>query len=1119
MTFFSKYTPHAWLLAVALCAGCSFQPSNPAEETAPVGTWFLTPVQVVSSENTASDPVWALPNERTYRLKACVRDSVTSLPRIGEEIRLVSPTETRVERLDPEGCFYWAQSLDYLFLADETFGETVWQVQLGAEKQTLRLALNPWKDGTAGLVDLGHSENSLVRKLAPPEKALQAFRSVPIAGQSNLVVQSMETPVWPAPHQTDGASLLPATLRMAVVATHLGIDDKPIETALARGDLRFRGYLAEADAEGNETVVAVLSQPAHTSLQQGWLEVKAEFKALQPANPAHEKILYFELIPADSGAGVMPAFRRIALGSGQKIPEAVSAHTFQTLVVQTATVAPNATAKPAAAVPLFRVVSYRASRAAGAQVANNWQATAPLVFEVCLRPGFDLSPRAAEQLVGKPFEVRWSTASNAANANALVLAKVQDDGCVRWKQSIEYPFAAEETYWPGMIELKSRAPDFAGLRFDIPYEVNPWRSNEFVGWDTRELGPAPRNPIPGPGQLVIDEYTASHEGTWQHRVDRYLQLLLVRKVRFRLSPKLFRPYSFDHGASVRVDLPQGLRMQLDASFRRADRKSVSEGLEKIASDADYLSGFQTQALQTAAGVADALGGVAIPFIHLALWEARVQSRLALTAVGALVAPVPAVRDGLFNGIPLRNDQDGKILVEPEPVDAANSQANVLAPVEKTAVPYPEGTAYFVNHPWKDAPLKMYVDLLKTYAKVNLRQSTEVPSPETLDLATATQAAKALCPKSNAPSGANNVATNRAGQAYQQSAEDCLKQPLKYFHVSALRIVDNVKPETRVIKATHSTSEISATFFNERKFSASVIQGESNRTSFQVGTQARLGYDKNGNGATAFTTFLHDNQQYESEEGVFSQDWRNGNRGSNKTQLEKKDIELEIHGTYQNCMVVRPLPPAVTVFNAELSLKCGPLEEGTFSEFYYSFEDVANHYVSALIDTGDMNQRGWRKILRGQDSFQAFDRLLSDATRYFVLKKIESFHDGLEYTLQATLASPLSRHRLYQDGGVFPGVSDAVEYSDVQWSDLEIRQASDRLAQGLVDRGKRPALAARYAYCYATELAATVPHGEYRKNSESVNKYTAQLIASGTEARCKQFAEDPRWDKPEQEVKP
>jgi hypothetical protein len=1161
------------ILAIAsFLAGCSFQkPSSdaPAQTQTAVASWLLTPVVLESSEGSASDS-WGLPANRTYHFKTCARDKATQQARVGQTFTVESGSglgQVLSIQADAEGCLRWTRTVSFRYLASETYVEILENIHSGAELQVVHVAVNPWRSGAAGALDLSTTDRASLVRLSNSIEALsdtshlaESLKQSSI--QSNLQVPSLQLDL-PEPEQDGSHSVQRASLRLQVSALRPALEGTWEEAALARGDIRIRAVLIEkVKGVANPAPFALLQAPPKTTLEQGWLESELLFQLQRAREQGSELDLVIQLVPAPSPTGILPWKGIFLVSASEKQsgkPMILPATDPTPLdAVFSATEAPpkGAVAAEANESVSALVIGKTSARATAPRIGENWQAVSEVVFDACLLGATQLRAAAPKQA----FAVQWA---RGGKWDPRFEARVISDeaGCVHWKQPIEFPYAGAETYWDGSIIVKSIGGQYEGAQATRLSAVNPWQTGTHLFWDSESLGAPPVNPeADKPASLVLSRYDISQKGDWEYLVDTFLQLVQKREVNVSLYPVLHRPYSFDK-APKNVEIPLAAKLRIKGKLSRASGKSRLKGAERRVSDPGFISSFETLSKVSRVDRLDATGAFAIPFLDLHWLELGIHFELNVTAESAVVAPQPARALGLFNGLMLRNQQESKNLIDLADGQPLPSQPKGLTETEKAWLSYggdAGGTTYYVDHPFKQPPLHQLAEYWSHYSPVELqvvdtdenlalpatgsitsRVVTKVPdqnaiweflehsqisseyyetTPEPLQAATVKKMLAPFCLKSTAT--ARTSPQSKALASSKQAHASCEEDPNRYFSLHTFTVFESVKEEARKIQGVRGSSSIASTFFNERKFTESKVEGHSDRISRQFGAFSKSGYGRFDSSFVPLqVSITKDDQVYSNDEAIYAKDTRSGLRGSNQVALERTGLELEFDATTRECVAVLPLPSTQSQWKTPIHIFCASKKNKTYRERWYTLSDGVA--ANTLVDSGDEELRGWYKALRGNDAFAAFDRLLSDSIRDLKLNKIESFHDGVDRLVGGVLKLPPKRSRakngdeevlrdpvtarLFADGSIFIGVWGMQEYSGVMWNESEIRNLVDICTDDLIAKQVELTVATRYCRCFYTEAAQTWQHGIFTESSQSAKDNTRLLHDSGTYEWCRGFA--------------
>ena len=138
---------------VSALAGCGAKSSNARGAT----DFSILPIEVVSSESQRPGSAVDSTQTKVYHLKACVIDIGSVKPIVSQAFTLGSETSQNHLVTDSQGCLFWEESIQFRYLSSEAY-QTLTRTLFGESpyrgQQELRLAFDPWKDGSSSFVDL-----------------------------------------------------------------------------------------------------------------------------------------------------------------------------------------------------------------------------------------------------------------------------------------------------------------------------------------------------------------------------------------------------------------------------------------------------------------------------------------------------------------------------------------------------------------------------------------------------------------------------------------------------------------------------------------------------------------------------------------------------------------------------------------------------------------------------------------------------------------------------------------------------------------------------------------------------------------------------------------------------
>lgn len=1130
-------TSRFWLFAtLGVLSACSFQGQNPqsAGEKNPAAAGFdLTQISVETVEPAGSVAHWGWPSLRQYHLKTCLIDRGTGV-RLARAVTLTldHPSENGTpisKTTDPEGCLHWNEAVSFAYLKDEGFSLKQVRFAMGQDAMTVPLAINPHSLGSDAVADLRFTQRTLQE--AGTTRSTQNLRVTKVHGGVVKVTENKLT--------------LEPTFE--IKAQRRGLNNPEILETVLGSDFRIDGEVLEM--VGANAAVLYRGQGKIIGNLNGVLVAQFELDLNKALETQSQLQLRFTLTPEGSDSGLSSysgsVITQVGARSFDSAPESWNQEPLRSV---------DPPAVPLPALPPqhatgFQIGNSLISRGQERPLAKDCTITTFATATVCFQHAFPFG----EPIVNKAFQLSvHSEASDALKVEVLEGARTTDiKGCAHFPLKLQYPWADTERFIGVTLTTTSRSTVYPGVQREIQVHINPWQEGEGFFWNTAMQGAVQFEPAKKPS-IYIDgkrlDTTAAKRTFW---LDKNLQLVSLRRLLLDFGGQLHREGSYKNPHRFE-NLKPGFPVKLTGLLRPL---SNSRDQEKIGT----LSAFEYSTKVERDGKVRADVVFPTRFIDSNLVEGATELEVVVTPLCPTHNPEASSWKGDI--VLSRTRMQGDL----RPTRLTESQSR---PEIAQALPnafthsFTNGTGFAPELPVKGRPIRLLYDhfeklgpirYLETDSKLSGWHQLLAPynsakwdAPRSLEwvrlasdvfdgkrpLNELNSMLQPLCGGSalNLPKNATEETVAKAKKLASDLTAVCKKTPTMFYQFSQFTIIEELRSQPRIVDAKFPSIQLSATFFSEDKLSSIKRAGTTDQSTLTYfGWTAKLGLEQFGSGASIQTGFSRDNVRYTTNETAYSRDDRDGLRQGTSYFLDGFMEELEFDAEFRRCALIRPLPTTQAVWTGPALYFCGPLvtanQKNTeitpvktppLREKWYEIRDGRANVESSHTDNSVPEERGWFKVLRGEEHYYALESLFKDGTRNFELKRIGSTLPHLEANLKALQEWDARANQARLDGGTFSGLLRYAENSGLKWTQVELdTYVHQCVAQFDEQRSKAPKnRIARYCQCDAASMARYWTHEEFlqvKKASEDRKEnwkfWKSELSQVRTVSRqlCEKFA--------------
>ncbi len=707
-----------------------------------------------------------------------------------------------------------------------------------------------------------------------------------------------------------------------------------------------------------------------------------------------------------------------------------------------------------------------------------------------------LDPLTGMGVPAQPFDVVLATSPQWPEREAGTVVVSGINGEIRYQGQLTYSDLNPESYLHRYLLIRSRGPLHTGSITVVPVHINPWQRGElFYRDDKRDGQPEYAARSEQRSELVLPPtFTTAFLGRDFH-IDDHLQLTALRRYSVVLNPSLIRPNA--QGDYRPGALRPGTRFRLQVLLLDPkDNRAPLNG---------FLAGWEGEVVTGRQGEILANFTLGVGFADEPRLDSRTRLHLELTPIGnSELGPLPVQLETTFTANPLQDTSAN------QQVTSETAAATRTMPASyTTAMATPEGASFVVRTRWEQTPLQLYARFWSGYGPlVTLADGTlpdETWKPWTDARLPPTVQDPLLKALSSKTVNATALLTPFCAKLVKVDQPLCKQRPETFFHFSQFDVVEKaLQPTPRIVADRRSQISLAASYFNEAQISNRTLEGDKELLQHIHGSSSKAGYELWANGSTVYKSFNINEETYASVEVAVGDSQRSRVSIDERLPLIKEEIKLGFKVALRHCAVIRPLRFSRGPHPLDTFLLCSRSEQKETTESWFSIRDRFS-LPASFGDPRNPEERGWSKLVRGWERFQVFSKALSDPTRQYAFVRITPFLDALDTLGAGAFYSEPEQERLTRDGGIFPGVLDYRENTQLQWSQSQLQQLTTTCEESF--SGQSDTVKARgkhFCRCTYETAARRWPFEAYIEN---VTTYNALLKAEGTDDRCLAYARE------------
>lgn len=553
---FSKFSSTLLLLAVtAFLNACS----NKVEQAdaGKIATFYVDSVEG-SSEISKVDAVYAIPKERLYNFKACIKDIMQSKAIQAQSFKVLGGEEEQVVETDEQGCLNWNETVEYNFLGQSNYikiSRTIVANGLHKGATDVQFAINPWS----------HGEDA--SKVIDPKKKSVVALSQETEGSSAFLADSVRSPLWAITPRvsiveqefsaTGAKMLLKFQTKLSLVLKNSA--QQNVQYPVNNGSFDVEMVLYNAVIENGKESLLPIAHATENSVTFTQDTLIAEFPFTLNSLPNKGQIYLGIKVSASSQDIGLDPFEGVYMVSNtpsvkiEGFPVPVKGQTYSAVKAALVGEQPatktdkkddkkdskEAEVKPGLEIEKLDIRFFKI----GSETTTDRQ-----VFynvKACIKSNLDKRPIRDEV-----FSVQTSAGKN------VVSLKSSQEGCISWDDSIWHKVFGSERFIKRSVVI---AHSGFNLNKKIEIIINPWDSGSNFGRDERfveDFNSVNINPSNENAKIHFDNYNFSVVN-YKYEINKNLDLSLIKNGILALSAKVVNHSSLSYGRNSHEFLRDG----------------------------------------------------------------------------------------------------------------------------------------------------------------------------------------------------------------------------------------------------------------------------------------------------------------------------------------------------------------------------------------------------------------------------------------------------------------------------------------------------------------------------------------------------------------------------------
>lgn len=543
-----KFATQLLILALAAFMNAC---SNKVEEAdaGKIATFYVDSVEG-TSEISKVDAVYAIPKERLYNFKACIKDIMQSKAIQAQSFKVLGGEDDQVVETDEQGCLNWTETVEYNFLAQSNYikiSRTIMANGLHKGATDVQFAINPWS----------HGEDA--SKVIDPKKKSVVALSQETEGSSAFLAGDVRSPLWAITPRVSiveqefsaaGAKmLLKFQTKLSLVLKNSA--QQNVQYPVTNGSFDVEMVLYNAVMENGKETLLPIAHATENSVTFTQDSLIAEFPFILNTLPNKGQIYLGVKVSASSNDIGLDPFEGVYMISNtpsvkvEGYPVPVKNQSYS--AVKSALVGElpekkvekKEDVKPGLEIDKLDIRFFKI----GSETTTDRQ-----VFynvKACIKSNLDKRPIRDEV-----FSVQTTAGKN------VVSLKSSQEGCISWDDSVWHKVFGNERFLKKSVNI---AHSGFNLNKKIEIIINPWDSGANFGRDERfveDFNSVNINPSSANAQIHFDNYNFSVVN-YKYEINKNLDLAIIKNGILALSAKVVNHSSLSYGRNSHEFLRDG----------------------------------------------------------------------------------------------------------------------------------------------------------------------------------------------------------------------------------------------------------------------------------------------------------------------------------------------------------------------------------------------------------------------------------------------------------------------------------------------------------------------------------------------------------------------------------
>ncbi|MDG0816170.1 hypothetical protein [Bdellovibrio svalbardensis] len=572
---------------------------------------------------------FALPTSKVFNLYACLKDIYYNKVISGHKFKI--DEAGKEVTTDASGCLVWSETIQYNYLADSQYIKIDRHIRgTGLHKgvRTVSYAINPWSHGEnlAPVMDVKNEDAipNLVKSQKVSSLALKGFSADQKLRTRPLWLEEGRLFVTEQKLTSTGVDLL-VEMRGTPAIQLTKMNGEIVLRPLTSGSFKARIKLIHSYLANGKELHRLLAQTAvlDAKMENGSLAVRAPI-SLAAIPTRGQMVLGVQLLPENGPEGLTGFDGIYILGDYDQI----KGSSFLKLASQVAqeqnfkidnyvnaqmpnvsnpasgsgsgsgapaeTLQQDAYQKPKIEVSQLEIKNVRV----GAETTS----TREVIYNIkaCVKNGLDQKSARAQTF--KVTKFRQNEGDTAVSASV----KTDNNACITWDESIKIKYFDCQRYIKGYVQIENAD---LGMNEKLAIIVNPWDNNGSMGRDLRYVDANEKLALDckaesRPKTQVIMDSFSYNTLSYNYQVDNLLNLNVIKKIQFKMDPRILMYSSLSYGRGEVEKLRDGVYLLKLAVVRNRDYDSKNTYVSSAEKFVNVMSGqintditFQTQDLK------------------------------------------------------------------------------------------------------------------------------------------------------------------------------------------------------------------------------------------------------------------------------------------------------------------------------------------------------------------------------------------------------------------------------------------------------------------------------------------------------------------------------------------